>query len=158
MTEIPNLTLDVQRSARNSLTFPNSLMERRMPVADPQTAAICIRQCAELLNRRRVRQGISTAVRTRLIQHSHEIPSMATTAADFHMTERTLHRKLAAEGTSYRALLDETRTALATEMLDSGLTVQETARRLGYSESAAFTRAYTRWNGHPPSHRNTATT
>lgn len=128
-----------------------------MPVADPQTAAICIRQCEELFNRHRIRRGISAAVRTRIIQNSQEIPSMAIIAADVHMTERTLHRKLAAEGTSYRALLDETRAAIATEMLDSGLTVEATARRLGYSESAAFTRVYTRWNCHPPSRRETAT-
>ncbi len=151
--EIPNLTLAVQHSDRNSLNFPVSLMERGMPVADPATAAICIRQCEELLSRRRVRRGMSAAVRTRIIQHFNEIPSMATIAAEVHVTERTLHRKLAAEGTSYRALLDEIRSALATEMLESGLTVEETARRLGYSETAAFTHAYTRWHSHPPSRR-----
>ena len=158
VTEIPNLTLSVQRSDRNALNLPIALMERHMPVADAQTAAICIRQCEELLNRRRVRRGISAAVRTRIIQNSNEIPSMATIAADFHLTERTLHRRLAVEGTSYRALLDEIRTALAAEMLDSGLTVEETARRLGYSETSAFTRAYTRWNGFPPSRRRNRTT
>ncbi len=155
--ETPHLSLTVQRSTRNALNFPVALLERPMPVADPQTAALCVRQCEDLLNRRRVRRGISAAVRTRIIQNSHEIPSMAMIAADFHMTERTLHRKLAGEGTSYRALLDETRAALATEMLNSGLTVEATARRLGYSETAGFTRAYTRWNGHPPSRRGTAT-
>lgn len=158
VAEISNLVLTVQHSTRNTLNFPIALLHRPMPVSDPQTAAICIRQCEDLLNRRRVRRGTSAAVRTRIIQNSHEIPSMAVIAADFHMTERTLHRKLAVEGTSYRALLDETRAALAIEMLDSGLTVEETARRLGYSETAAFTRAYTRWNGHPPSRRNTPTT
>ncbi|MGB0963480.1 MAG: AraC family transcriptional regulator ligand-binding domain-containing protein [Mycobacterium sp.] len=157
VAETPNLVLTVQHSTRNALNFPIALLHRPMPVSDPQTAAICIRQCEDLLNRRRVRRGTSAAVRTRIIQNSSDIPSMAMIAADFHMTERTLHRKLAAEGTSYRALLDETRTALAIEMLDSGLTVEETARRLGYSETAAFTRAYTRWSGHPPSRRNMAT-
>ena len=39
------------------------------------------------------------------------------------------------------------------ELLNSGLTVEETARRLGYSETAAFTRAHARWNGQPPSRR-----
>lgn len=153
--DVPNLTVSVRRSDRNALHFPRFLMARPMPVADPQTAAICISQCEELLNRRRVRRGISAAVRTRIIQNSNEIPSMATIAADFHMTERTLHRRLAVEGTSYRALLDEIRSALSDEMLESGLTVEETARRLGYSEASAFSRAYTRWNGQPPSRRKT---
>ncbi len=61
-------------------------------------------------------------------------------AHEFCMTERTLHRRLAAEHTSYRALVDEVGGTLASALLESGLTVEETARQLGYSETAAFTR------------------
>lgn len=153
LPDVANLSLSVEHSDRNMLRFPAALMSRPMPVADPQTAAICIRRCEDLLNQRRVRRGVSAAVRARIIQRSNDIPSMATIAADFHIAERTLHRKLSAEGTSYRALLDEVRATLAAEMLDSGLTVAEIARGLGYSETAAFTHAYTRWYDHPPSRR-----
>jgi len=150
---LDNLTVVVGAGPRNALILPSDLVERSMPAADAQTAAICIRQCEELLNRRRTRRGFSATVRTRLIQDSAEIPSMTTVAKELCITERTLHRRLAGEGTSYRALLDEVRAALAGELLKSGLTVEETAQRLGYSETAAFTRAHIRWNGHPPSRR-----
>jgi AraC-like DNA-binding protein len=153
MVEIENLTVIVERTSRNALIIPAGLVDQPMPAADPQTAAICIRQCEELLNRRRARRGISGAIRTRMIQDSTQIPSMATVAKELCVTERTLHRRLAAEGVGYRALLDEVRATLAAELLNSGLTVEETARRLGYSETAAFSRAHTRWNGHPPSKR-----
>lgn len=153
MVEIENLTVMVAKTSRNALIIPADLVNQPMPAADPQAAAICVRQCEDLLNRRRARRGISAAVRMRMIQDSTQIPSMATIAKELCITERTLHRRLAAEGTGYRALLDEVRTTLAAELLNSGLTVEETARRLGYSESAAFTRAHTRWNGHPPSKR-----
>ena len=153
VVELNGLTVRVEASDRNALIFPAELLNRPMPVADPQTAAICIRQCEDLLNRRTVRQGFAAAVRTRMIQQSKGIPSMATVAAELCMTERTLHRKLTAEGTSFRALLDEVRSTLAAEMLGSGMTVEETARRLGYSETAAFTRAHSRWTGTPPSRR-----
>jgi len=151
--ELDGVAVHVEHTTRNALIIPADLIGRPMPAADPQTAAICIRQCEELLNRRRTRRGFSATVRTRLIQDSAEIPSMATVAKELCITERTLHRRLASEGTSYRALLDEVRAALAAELLKSGLTVEETAQRLGYSETAAFTRAHTRWNGHPPSRR-----
>lgn len=151
--ELDGLTVAVEYTSRNALFIPADLISRPMPAADPQTAAICIRQCEELLNRRRTRRGFSATVRTRLIQDSAEIPSMATVAKELCITERTLHRRLAGEGTSYRALLDEVRATLAGELLKSGLTVEETAQRLGYSETAAFTRAHVRWNGHPPSRR-----
>lgn len=151
--ELGGVTVHVEYTSRNALVIPADLVSRPMPAADPQTAAICIRQCEELLNRRRTRRGFSATVRTRLIQDSAAIPSMATIAKELCITERTLHRRLAGEGTSFRALLDEVRAALAGELLKSGLTVEETAQRLGYSETAAFTRAHIRWNGHPPSRR-----
>ena len=151
--EIQNVALAVESSHRNALLFPAELINQPMPAADPQTAAICIRQCEQLLNRRRSRRGIAAAVRTRIIAESARIPSMAEVAGELCVTERTLHRRLTKEGTSFRALLDEVRATLAAELLDSGFTVEETAGRLGYSETAAFSRAYSRWNGHPPSRR-----
>ena len=155
--EFDNVTVVVQIGPRSALIMPADLMNRSMPAADAQTAAICIRQCEELLNRRRARRGISATVRTRLIQESSSIPSMATVARELCITERTLHRRLALEGTSFRGLLDEVRATLAGELLKSGLTVEETAKRLGYSETAAFTRAHIRWSGRPPSvHRRGA--
>lgn len=78
---------------------------------------------------------------------------MVDIASELGVDERTLRRRLTAEGTSYRALLDEVRATLAGELLGSGLTVEETARRLGYSETSAFTHAHTRWHGGPPSSR-----
>lgn len=151
--ELNNVTITVEQGDRNALMFPANLIDQPMPAADPQTAAICIRQCEQLLDRRRRRGGVAAEVRMRIIADSARIPSMAEVAKELHVTERTLHRRLTKEGTSFRALLDEVRATLAAELLDSGFTVEETAHRLGYSETAAFTRAYTRWNGHPPSRR-----
>lgn len=156
LVEIANLTVVVENTTRSALTLPAELIRRPMPAADAQTAAICIRQCEELLNRRRTRRGISATVRMRMIQDSTRIPTMATVAKELSITERTLHRRLAAEGASYRGLLDEVRATLAAELLKSGLTVGETAHRLGYSEAAAFTRAHTRWTGQSPSARRNA--
>ncbi len=153
LVKIEHLTVIVEHTARNALVIPADLVTQPMPAAEPQTAAICIRQCEELLNRRLARRGISAAIRMRMIQDSTRIPAMATVARELCITERTLHRRLAAEGTSFRGLLDEVRATLSVELLNSGLTVEETARRLGYSETAAFTRAHTRWNGCPPSKR-----
>jgi AraC-like DNA-binding protein len=94
---------------------------------------------------------MAARVRTRLIRDPGQLPAMAAIAREFCITERTMHRRLAAEHTSYRALVDEVRVNLASALLESGLTVEETARRLGYSETAAFTRAFIRMRGEPPS-------
>ena len=48
-------------------------------------------------------------------------------------------------------LVEEIRDTIASELLTGGLSVQQVASRLGYSETASFTHAYTRWHGFPPS-------
>jgi AraC-like DNA-binding protein len=73
-------------------------------------------------------------------------------AGDLHMSTRKLHRKLAAEDTSFRALLLEIRTELAKQYLnDTSLTLTEISFMLGFSEISSFSRAYKRWTGKSPS-------
>ena len=79
------------------------------------------------------------------------MPDMATVAAERHVTERTLRRQLADEGVGFRSLVAEIREALATELLGgTGLTVEQTAHRLGYADPAAFVHAFRRWTGTTP--------
>lgn len=139
---------------RTAIAVPRELLDQPMAAADPDTAAVCIAQCEELLDRRRHRRGFAAQLRARLIKDPAQIPSMTAMAREFAVTERTLHRRLSAENTTYRVLVDEIREALAVELLGNDLTVEEVARRLGYSETAAFTHAFIRWRGHPPSHLN----
>lgn len=81
------------------------------------------------------------------------MPSMETVAEELHLDPRTVHRRLAREATSFRALAAESCETVAIELLtNTGLTVDETAHRLGYPEVAAFSRAFKRWTGKPPSH------
>lgn len=155
LLEATGLDFTVDRdSPGTAVTFPRELLDQPMPAADPDTAAMSIAQCEELLDRRRHRGGLSAQLRARLLEDPARIPSMATVARELAVTERTLHRRLAAEDTSFRALVDEIREALAVELLQTGLMVEEVARRLGYAETPAFTHAFTRWRGHPPSQLN----
>lgn len=150
--DFAGLVIEIDASSpRSAITIPNEVLAQAMPAADAATAQVCLQHCEELLQSRRQRRGIAALVRTRLIRDPGQLPSMADIAAELCITERTLHRRLAAERTSYRALVDELRVTLAAALLESGLTVEETGRQLGYSETAAFTRAFSRWTGTPPS-------
>lgn len=152
--EFPGLTIEIDTSAnRTAVVIPTDVLRLAMPAADAITAQGCVQQCEDLLQARRQRRGMAALVRTRLIRDPGQLPSMAVIAREFCITERTMHRRLAAEHTSYRALVDEVGVTLASALLESGLTVEETARQLGYSETAAFTRAFIRWTGQPPSKR-----
>jgi AraC-like DNA-binding protein len=78
-------------------------------------------------------------------------PSASITASRMKMSARTLNRALAAEGTSYRAILDQLRHELACRYLaDSRLSIGEIGFLLGFSEISAFYRAFKRWTGQTP--------
>ena len=69
----------------------------------------------------------------------------------FGMSARTLQRRLAEERVSYQKLLDDARKAAAGRYLaESTLAIGEIAYLLGYSEAAAFHRAFKRWYGATP--------
>lgn len=83
--------------------------------------------------------------------------SIDAAAETFGMAERTLRRKLAAEGASFRQILEQVRrNTCQLYFLEGTRSLSEIATKLGYSELSAFTRAYTAWHGHPPSQGKTA--
>ena len=64
------------------------------------------------------------------------------------MSPRTLQRRLAEEGLTYRQLLDQVRFLLALTMAEgSDASIGEIARLLGYSATPHFSRAFRRWTG-----------
>ena len=78
-------------------------------------------------------------------------PDLSATASALHMSVSTLQRNLAAEGTSFQAVKDELRRDLAISRL---VTTHDAlgiiASELGFSDSAAFQRAFKSWTGSPP--------
>ncbi len=65
-------------------------------------------------------------------------------AKQLNMSERSLARKLKSEGTSYKALYNHVQTERAKNLLrNEALSIATIADRLGYSEQAVFSRAFT---------------
>lgn len=139
-------------AAQSVAVVDAAALDLPLPQADELTAATTEQQCRELVERRRARTGTSGRVRDELVRTPGEMPDVAEVARRLAVSERTLRRRLGDEGTSFRTLVDEVRSALAEELLATGsMTVEQVARRLGYAETASFTHAFTRWNGVPPS-------
>jgi AraC-like DNA-binding protein len=68
-----------------------------------------------------------------------------------HISERTLRRRLQQENTSYRALLDEVRHALALTLVGRvDLSLEQAAQQLGFAEPSTFYKAFKRWTGTTP--------
>jgi AraC-like DNA-binding protein len=73
-------------------------------------------------------------------------------ARALEMSRRTLQRKLAVQGTSFRQLLDTTRHDLAQRFIeDPGQSIGEITFELGFARQSAFSRAFRRWTGMTPS-------
>ncbi|MCU1691640.1 MAG: AraC family transcriptional regulator [Frankiales bacterium] len=138
-------------AAANVAVLDAGLLDLPLPQADELTRAATEAQCRELVSRRRARSGLAGSVRDAVLRTPGTVPSAAQVAGELHLSERTLRRRLAEEGTSFRALVDEVRQALAEELLATGsVGVEEVAHRLGYAEAASFSHAFTRWKGVPP--------
>jgi len=61
------------------------------------------------------------------------------------MAPRTLQRRLRDEGVAFRALADHVKRQEADALLASGMTNEQIARKLGFSDSAALRKARRRW-------------
>ena len=67
-------------------------------------------------------------------------------------TTHTLRRRLKEEGHSFQEIKDSLRREKAFELLERGeQTIQQISDSLGFSEPAAFNRAFKKWTGHSPS-------
>lgn len=72
-------------------------------------------------------------------------------ARDLGMSRQTLYRRLRQDGVTFEELLDKLRHRLALRYLKQDrMSVKGTAYRLGFSDPAAFSRAFKRWTGASP--------
>lgn len=79
-------------------------------------------------------------------------PAQADAATECCMSTRSLQRRLADEGLSWKQLLEDTRKTLVERHLRTpGMTVTQMAFLLGFSEVSAFSRAFKKWYGVSPS-------
>ncbi len=95
---------------------------------------------------------VSNKVREQVMQRlGHGEPRRDDIAAFLALTDRTLQRRLRAEGTSYQQLLDEARCELARKYLaQDKLPLSAMADLLGFGDQSNFFRACKRWFGVPP--------
>ncbi len=76
---------------------------------------------------------------------------MDTVARKLGISRQTLFRRLKAEGMTFEQVHDELRHKLAPHYLaGKKVSVNETAYLVGFSEAAAFSRAFKRWTGASP--------
>jgi AraC-like DNA-binding protein len=142
-------TFDCEHS---QMFIPASVLDTPVRTANASEHVVFHQQCEEMLRGLNSAAKTTADVRRLLMQSAGEFFDIAHVAESLHVSERTLRRRLEAESTTFRAIVEEIRDLLAREYLtDTQLTVAEIAHLLDYSETQNFRRAFVRWNSMTPS-------
>jgi AraC-like DNA-binding protein len=134
--------------ATTSLSFHHtSLVDRDVSPAGQELAArideLLDARASRLINQASARDATRTVL---LSSMAGPGPTLRATARTLHQSERTLQRRLEREGTSFAAVLDDTRRELAEAWLaDDSLTRAEIGYLLGFAHASSFSRALRRW-------------
>ena len=109
-----------------------------------------------LLTQYRADDSISAEIK-RLLLHRNgpkvelENLSFEDVALELNMTTHTIRRRLKEEGNSFQEIKDSIRREQALTLLENSvLSLQEISEHLGFSETAAFNRAFKKWTGMTP--------
>ncbi len=122
-----------------------------LPLASPLLETTYERLCRSLLDRNSGGSSISERCYGLLVRGGRQMPSASQVAQRLNMSTRTLHRRLATEGVTFRRLVDDVRAEQARYFLRNGrLSVGQIAELTGFSESASFSHAFKRWTGQSP--------
>lgn len=136
----------------NGFTFPREYIDMPLPSADPKLHVLIRKHAEAMLAELPRAQSLTERVRDLLTKEiAGGTPSLSRVARLSNMSESTLARHLEAEGTNFKALLEDLRRRLALNYVRrSELPFADIALLLGFSQSAAFHRAFRRWTNQTP--------
>lgn len=135
----------------NRISFDAAYLDTPLIMADAVSLQLAVEQCERELvafghHNRFIRQ-----VRDLIYQEQAGFRNVEQVAADLFMSERTLKRQLAQEGTTFSDILEDIRRQKAITLLQSDeQSLERIGEKLGYSDVANFNRAFKRWTGTTP--------
>lgn len=136
---------------QHAVTFPAALLARPVRGADRQLRRILEKSVADYwaVAQPSVTQSITRILHARVVFPDATLEAVASELA---MHPRTLNRRLQAEGTNFRDLVNEARFSVSRQLLlGTKLDVTDIALALGYGDPSNFTHAFQKWSGMAPS-------
>lgn len=140
------------QSAFNAIGLNSALLDKPLPARNPELCqmheSLARRQLSTLDSAISWKQRVATVLPHLLAQGATQKEQVASMLG---VTPRVLQNRLAEEGSSYVAMLDEIRHKLALDYVaDPLLTLGQIAVLLNFSDASAFYRAFRRWTGTVP--------
>jgi AraC-like DNA-binding protein len=139
----PQVRFDAEVSG---IVFASSSLDQAIPGADPQLRELVLKAIQQA--RASSTMSFAEVVRGAL----HQMVLSGTSSAEnvallFGIHERTLRKRLTAEGTSLQKLVSQTRFELAKQLLvNTQLSLLEIASALHFADAAVFSRAFRGWS------------
>jgi AraC-like DNA-binding protein len=139
-------------SDRNAVRMDEAWMTHRIALQPRYVFGILSEHADALLKNLESSKSTRSRVESLLMPVLHTgNASMDLIAGKMALSRPTLFRRLKAEGVTFERVLDELRHKLALDYLSARkVSVNETAYLVGFSEPAAFSRAFKRWTGSSP--------
>ena len=132
----------------HELHYPIGILDQIPELGNRLTRAMLEETCDRLIGQSTKASGLAGEVYQLLLLAPNRFPSMDAIADRLGLQERTLRRRLTAEGTSYADIVDDVRRKLALEYLQTTrMSVDDVAWKVGFSDSANLRRAIRRWTG-----------
>ena len=135
------------------LVVPAEILDIRLDTAQPGLAGVLSDHVAGLRAAHDPPASYRLRVREWLLRQflSGSRPTVATAARALTVSQRTLHRRLAEEGVTFREVCEDTRRQLALDLVrTSPRALKEIATTVGFADQRSFHRAYLRWTGTTP--------
>jgi AraC-like DNA-binding protein len=135
----------------SQLVFKANFLEYPVARSNKFSAKLARQLCSEQLARQTSESDLVQQVRYLILLQGSDFPDIESVSERLNITSRTLRNRLGRQGTSFQALLDDTRSQLAISYLQSSqMHVDEIANLLGFSDRSNFRRAFKKWTGQLP--------
>jgi AraC-like DNA-binding protein len=137
--------------AYSGIEIDPAWLDRPLHGANLELHQLLAIQGEQVLARVHSAAGYAGQVRNFLRLVFPRLPEMPEAARALSLSERSLRRRLAEEGWSYSAILQESQLLLARQLLaDPSRPIKEVGGEVGFASTAAFHRAFKRWTGDSP--------
>ena len=132
--------------------FDAAILQAPCQDANSITHELCTRLCVATTHEGDQAGGWAGRVRGACLDDARCMVSVVRLAERLGVSVRTLHRRLADQGVTFKGVIDQTRKEMAIGYLSSSkLPVVDIAERVGFSEATNFRKAFKRWTGKVPS-------
>lgn len=143
-----NLRFD---EAACGIQFNPDLLDRPLVSRDAVAYTAARARADQALQAQQSRSTVAERVQQWLLHAPVGAAGLGDAAQHLCVSERTLRRQLAALGTSFVELVQNTQRLQAERLLaERRLSIKQVADQLGFSSVSTFHRAFRRWTGHTP--------